>query len=134
MKVNTVNNTNFKANVKLENEYLYMYRRLCNHNWFRDELKALEESPTNNLYGIKSVSGDKNEKICDVLLNGESFCKAELNPPNYPTLKKFFGIILEKEKSIVAGMKGTDLHTKLESIRSFIKKTGVSLEDAKRYL
>ena len=132
MKVNAVNNTNFKAGIKLENEHLYKFRGWQCEWSFRKELEELKNSPTNNLYGIRPLVEDK--EMCEVLLNGEPFCKEKLNPPSYSVFKNFFGIILEKEKSIVAGMKGADLHTKLESIRGFIKKTGVSLEDAKRYL
>jgi hypothetical protein len=132
MKVNPNSNTNFKAGIKLENKHLYEYRGWGMDWQFRKELEDLKNSPTNNTYGIRPIVEEKG--MCEVLLNGEPFCKEELNPPSYPVFKKFFGIILEKEKSIVASMKGTDLHTKLESIRGFIKKTGVSLEDAKRYL
>ena len=132
MKVNAVNNTNFKAGIKLEDDHLYKFRGWQLEWSFRKELEELKNSPTNNLYGIRPLPEDK--EMCEVLLNGEPFCKEKLNPPSYPVFKNFLGIILEKEKSIVAGMKGTDLHTKLESIRGFIKKTGVSLEDAKRYL
>lgn len=132
MKVNSVNNTNFKAGIKLENEHLHKFRGWQLEWSFKKELEELKNSPTNNLYGIRPLVEDK--EMCEVLLNDEPFCKEKLNPPSYPVFKNFFGIILEKEKSIVAGMKGTDLHTKLESIRGFIKKTGVSLEDAKRYL
>ena len=132
MRVNPISNATFKADIKLENEHLYKYRGWEMDLKFRNELEELKSSPTNNIYGIRPIVEEK--EMCEVLLNGEPFCKEELNPPCYPVFKKFFGIILEKEKSIVAGMKGTDLHTKLESIRGFIKKTGVSLEDAKRYL
>ena len=132
MKVNPISNTNFKAGIKLENKHLYEYRGWGMDWKFRKELEELKNSPTNNTYGIRPIVEEK--EMCEVLLNGEPFCKEKLNPPSYPVFKNFFGIILEKEKSIVASMKGTDLHTKLESIRGFIKKTGVSLEDAKRYL
>ena len=132
MKVNAVNITNFKAGIKLENEHLHKFRGWQLEWSFKKELEELKNSPTNNLYGIRPLVEDK--EMCEVLLNGEPFCEEKLNPPSYPVFKNFFGIIIEKEKSIVAGMKGTDLHMKLESIRGFIKKTGVSLEDAKRYL
>ena len=65
MRVNVVNNTKFKAGIKLENEHLYKFRGWQCELSFRKELEELKNSPTNNLYSIRPLVEEK--EMCEVL-------------------------------------------------------------------
>lgn len=100
--------------------------------FFEKEKNFIKNSPTSNHYEI--LPNLKEKDYYHFLLNGENFYEEKLGVPFFDSLKRVYKIIVEKEKSILASLKGSDLNTKLNGIRNFIAKTGVSIEDAKKYL
>lgn len=127
MKILSSNNLNFKAQVKFDKIYSTDY-------FFKDIKEQINNSGTNNIYEVKKVQGSS--KYHQILLNGEKF-KGNLftkKDGEYSFLKNIYNRILEKEKSILAEMKGSKLNTGLETLRKNARKLGISIEDVKKFL
>ena len=100
--------------------------------FFEEEKNFIKNSPTSNHYEI--LPNLKEKDYYHFLLNGEKFYEEKLGVPFFDSLQKVYKIIVEKEKSILALLKGSDLNTKLNEIRNYISKSGISIEDAKKFL
>lgn len=100
--------------------------------FFEKEKNFIKNSPTSNHYEI--LPNLKEKDYYHFLLNGEKFYEEKLGVPFFDSLQKVYKIIVEKEKSILALFKGSDLNTKLNEIRNYISKSGISIEDAKKFL
>lgn len=100
--------------------------------FFEKEKNFIKNSPTSNHYEI--LPNLKEKDYYHFLLNGEKFYEEKLGVPFFDSLQKVYKIIVEKEKSILALLKGSDLNTKLNEIRNYISKSGISIEDAKKFL
>ena len=100
--------------------------------FFEEEKNFIKNSPTSNHYEI--LPNLKEKDYYHFLLNGEKFYEEKLGVPFFNSLQRVYKIIVEKEKSILALLKGSDLNTKLNDIRNYILKSGISIEDAKKFL
>ena len=100
--------------------------------FFEEEKNFIKNSPTSNHYEI--LPNLKEKDYYHFLLNGEKFYEEKLGVPFFDSLQRVYKIIVEKEKSILALLKGSDLNTKLNEIRNYISKSGISIEDAKKFL
>ena len=100
--------------------------------FFEEEKNFIKNSPTSNHYEI--LPNLKEKDYYHFLLNGEKFYEEKLGVPFFNSLQRVYKIIVEKEKSILALLKGSDLNTKLNDIRNYISKSGISIEDAKKFL
>ena len=100
--------------------------------FFEKEKNFIKNSPTSNHYEI--LPNLKEKDYYHFLLNGEKFYEEKLGVPFFNSLQRVYKIIVEKEKSILALLKGSDLNTKLNEIRNYISKSGISIEDAKKFL
>lgn len=124
------NSMSFKAKITLQGEIKGQDMDIG--YFFEEEKNFIKNSPTSNHYEI--LPNLKEKDYYHFLLNGKKFYEEKLGVPFFDSLQRVYKIIVEKEKSILALLKGSDLNTKLNEIRNYISKSGISIEDAKKFL
>ena len=134
MRINfdSTNTRTFGAQVKVSNNL----KEMMQFSSLKQMKKTLESSGTSNVYEMgKYTPADKLNGSYDVLLNGDKFGEIphKTSEGLYTTAKKFLQTSLEKENSILAEI-SPDISTKLNSIREFIKNSGLDANNVKKWL
>lgn len=134
MRIENTNNANFGANVILKNQY----KDMLGHAPLKKLHNNLLNSKTNNVYELGKatfINTLKNAGKHEILLNGEKFDEVIQTPQDgtFGLVKSFLQKCIEKENSILPQI-NKEVANKLESIKEFIKSTGLSIENVKNWL
>lgn len=132
MKINTTNNISFGASIKVNNQL----KEMMQFGPLKQIKKELEQSGTHNVYELgKYIPNDKLQGSHEVLLNGEKFGELPHKTKEglFTLAKNFLKNCAEKENSILADI-NPEINSKLNKIRDFIKESGLSLENVKKWL
>ena len=123
---------NFGARVKIKPEM----KNVTEFGPLKDMKAKLENSGTANVYELgKYTTIDKRNGVHEVLLNGVKFDEVTHKDSDgyFGVAKKFLQKSLDKEDSILAEI-NPEILSKLNKIREFIKNTGITIENAKKWL
>lgn len=134
MRVNNNDNRSFGAQVVLKNKY----KDMLGHAPLKKMHEKLVKSGTSNVYEMGKSSFTNSIKTAgkhDLLLNGENFDELVQLPSDgtFGLVKNFLQKCLDKEISILPQI-NNEVAEKLESIRNFIKNTGLAVENVKKWL
>lgn len=134
MKTNNINSTNFGARIQLKNQY----KDVLGHGPLKSLHKELTQSGTNNLYELGKATFTNPQKTAgkhDLLLNGEKIDEIIQTPADgtFGLIKNFLQKSLDKELSILPEI-NKEVAEKLEKVKEFIKTTGLSIENVKKWL
>lgn len=134
MRIENVNNTNFGARVVLKAPYSDM----LGHSPLKKMHDELSKSGTNNVYELGKSTFSNPQRTAgkhEVLLNGEKFGEINQSPADgtFGLVKNFLKKSLDKENSILPQI-NKEVAWKLEAVREFIKASGLSVENVKKWL
>ena len=134
MRVESLNSTNFGARVVLKNQY----KDMLGHAPLKNIHNELINSKTNNVYEFGKSTFTNPQKTSgkhEILLNGEKFDEVVQTPQDgkFGLVKNFLQKCVEKENSLLPQI-SEEVATKLDSIRAFIKDTGLAIENVKSWL
>ena len=132
MRVNTISKTNFGASIKIDNKYSEMIK----YSPLKQMKNSLEKSGTHNVYELGSYKQFyKKSGSHDLFLNGTKFdeISTSVSDGYFGTAKKFLQKSLDKENSILAEI-NPEISDKLNKIRDYVKNTGLSIENVKKWL
>lgn len=134
MRVESLNGTNFGARVVLKNQY----KDMLGHAPLKSLHNTLLNSKTNNVYELGKSTFTNPQKTSgkhEILLNGEKFDEVVQSSQDgtFGLVKNFLQKCVEKENSILPQI-SEEVATKLDSIRAFIKDTGLAIENVKNWL
>ena len=135
MRINSIDNGNkntFQANIKLDSKL----NEMTKYGSLKEMKNAILKSETNNIYELGAYKAhDKVSGSYDILMNSNKIDEIPTKSSDgyFGVVKKFLQKSLDKENSILAEI-NPEISNKLNQIREFVKSTGLTTENVKKWL